>query len=79
MSEMLYCYSCRTKHPMEKMTRHLTRQGYRWRCMNSLQARSKSAQERDLFGQQQTALNREAMLRSAEFRKRQPSGAQRDL
>ncbi|WP_281983343.1 hypothetical protein [Azonexus hydrophilus] len=43
-----------------------TRQGYRWRCLRSIEAASRNHGERDAFGQQQTALNREISRRAAE-------------
>ncbi|MBS4017031.1 MAG: hypothetical protein KGZ68_02230 [Dechloromonas sp.] len=66
MTEMLFCYCCRVHHPKEEMRLFRTRQGYRWRCLRSIEAASRNHGERDAFGQQQTALNREISRRAAE-------------
>lgn len=67
MSEMQFCYCCRMHHPKEQMRRFTTRAGARWRCLRSIEAASKGISERDLFGQRQTAVNREASMRMADF------------
>lgn len=67
MTEMLFCYCCRVHHPKDQMRRVATRQGWRWRCIRSIEAACRSSQERDAFGQRQTAINREAARRAAEF------------
>ena len=38
MSDMLFCYCCRTHHPKEQMRRFTTRTGQRWRCLRSIEA-----------------------------------------
>lgn len=59
MSETLYCHTCRVHHPREVMYRYSTRAGYRWRCRRTIAAARSSVRERDEFGKQQTAINRE--------------------
>lgn len=66
MSEMLFCYSCRMHHPKERMRRFSTRVGPRWRCVSSIEAAAREVPERDSFGRQQTAANREISRRMAE-------------
>jgi hypothetical protein len=70
MSDTKFCYCCRVHHPIEQMRLFPTRQGYRWRCVRSIDAAVKSLDEREAFGQQQTAINREAARRTAEFSQR---------
>jgi hypothetical protein len=43
-----------------------TKRGDRWRCIRSIEAAACARQERDAFGQQQTAINREDSRRIAE-------------
>ncbi len=66
MTDTHFCYCCRVHHPKAEMRLYPTRQGYRWRCVRSIEAASRSRQERDRFGQQQSAINREAAQRAAE-------------
>ena len=66
MTDTHFCYCCRVHHPKEEMRLFPTRQGYRWRCVRSIEAASRSRTERDRFGQQQSAINREAAQRAAE-------------
>lgn len=70
MSEMLFCYCCRAHHPRDQMRLFPTRVGLRWRCIRSIEAAGRSIPERDLFGQRQTATNREAARRAADLSKR---------
>lgn len=70
MSDTKFCYCCRVHHPIEQMRLFPTRQGYRWRCVRSIDAAVMSVDEREAFGQQQTAINREAARRTAEFGQR---------
>ena len=65
MSEMLFCYCCRVHHPRDQMHSFMTSQGLRWRCQRSIDAAKRSTDERDAFGKQQTAINREAALEVA--------------
>lgn len=67
MPEMLFCYCCRVHHPKKRMRLFPTRVGYRWRCISSIEAATRNIPERDLFGQRQTAANREASKRLAKF------------
>lgn len=67
MSEMIYCYCCRTHHPSKEMRRFRTRAGERWRCVRSIEAANSSRQVRDDFGQEQTRQNREATRRQADW------------
>lgn len=66
MSEMIFCYCCRVHHPKEEMRLFQTRQGPRWRCLRSIEAARGPRAERDAFGQQQTALNRDWSRQRAE-------------
>jgi hypothetical protein len=59
MTEMLFCYCCRVHHPKSQMRPFKTKLGERWRCIRSIEAAACSRRERDAFGQQQTANNRE--------------------
>ena len=67
MTTMRFCYCCRVHHAEEQMRLFTTRQGMRWRCLRSIAAATQSADERAAFGRQQTAINREAARRAAEF------------
>lgn len=66
MADTLFCYCCRTHHPKEQMRRFATRQGERWRCLRSIEAARAKPGERDAFGRQQSAINRQAASRMAE-------------
>ncbi|MBS1144570.1 MAG: hypothetical protein H6R14_1976 [Proteobacteria bacterium] len=66
MTETLFCYCCRVHHDKSQMRRYPTRQGYRWRCLRSIEAAASSLREREAFGQKQSALNREAAREAAE-------------
>lgn len=70
MPESKFCYCCRVHHPIDQMRLFPTRQGYRWRCVRSIEAASRSRPERDAFGEQQTRQNLEAASRAAEFSQR---------
>jgi len=70
MSETKFCYCCRVHHPLDQMRLFPTRQGYRWRCLRSIEAAVKSADERAAFGRRQTAINQEAAHRASEFARR---------
>lgn len=59
MSETIFCYCCRVHHPSEQMQRFRTRFGFRWRCRSSIEAARWSTKQRDAFGRQQSALNRD--------------------
>ncbi|MBL8429145.1 MAG: hypothetical protein JNJ95_04540 [Dechloromonas sp.] len=66
MTETAFCYCCRVHHNKTQMRLFPTRQGYRWRCLRSIEAAASSRQERDAFGQKQSEINRETALRAAE-------------
>nr|MBL8411370.1 hypothetical protein [Dechloromonas sp.] len=66
MTQTRFCYCCRVHHPIDQMRPFPTRQGTRWRCIRSIEAAACSLPERDAFGQQQTAKNREESRRIAE-------------
>jgi hypothetical protein len=66
MTEMLFCYCCRVHHPKDQMRPFRTRHGERWRCIRSIKAAACARAERDAFGKQQTAINREDSRRIAE-------------
>ena len=63
--EMLYCYCCRVHHPKDQMRPYMTKHGYRWRCLRSIEAAACSRRERDAFGRQQTEINRAEALHTA--------------
>lgn len=67
MTTMRFCYCCRVHHAEEQMRLFTTRQGMRWRCLRSIAAATQPADQREAFGRQQTAINREAARRVAEF------------
>lgn len=66
MTETIFCYCCRVHHPKDQMRPFKTKRGERWRCIRSIEAAACARQERDAFGQQQTAINREDSRRIAE-------------
>jgi hypothetical protein len=66
MTETLFCYCCRVHHPKDQMRLFPTRQGYRWRCVRSIEAAFRSRGERDSFGRQQTEINRREAQLAAE-------------
>ena len=66
MTEMLFCYCCRVHHPKAQMRPFQTKLGKRWRCIRSIEAAACSRRERDAFGEQQTANNREESRHVAE-------------
>lgn len=66
MTEMVFCYCCRVHHPKDQMRPFKTSHGERWRCIRSIEAAARARQERDAFGRQQTAINREDSRRIAE-------------
>lgn len=66
MSEMLFCYCCRTHHPKEQMRPFPTKPGLRWRCLRSIEAAGQPAGQRDEFGRRQTHINREIARRQGE-------------
>lgn len=68
--DMQFCYCCRVHHPKETMRLFQTKQGYRWRCVRSIEAAAKSCSERDAFGQQQTLINREGTQYESAIRQR---------
>ena len=70
MTEMLFCYCCRVHHPKEQMRLFHTRQGWRWRCLRSIEAAHRSQAERDAFGHLQSEINREASEHDAELHRR---------
>lgn len=68
MTETAYCYCCRAHHPKTQMRLFRTKAGHRWRCIKSIEAATRSCQERDAFGQQQTEQNRAEASAMAERR-----------
>jgi len=67
MTETAFCYCCRVHHDKTQMRLFPTRQGYRWRCLRSIEAAASSRRERDAFGRQQSEINREAARQAAEL------------
>lgn len=75
MSDSVFCYCCRIHHAKSAMRRFPTRAGYRWRCVRSIEAARQDAPQRDQFGRQQTAANKQAAARVPEYvRKLRESG-----
>lgn len=66
MTDTLFCYCCRVHHPKDQMRPYRTKQGYRWRCIRSIEAAACNTGERDAFGRQQTEQNRSEARRMAE-------------
>lgn len=66
MTETEFCYCCRVHHDISVMRLFPTRQGYRWRCLRSIEAAARPSRERDEFGRQQSEINREAARHAAE-------------
>lgn len=61
MSDTAYCYHCGTYHPKVEMRQIDTkRSGKRWRCIKSIEAVRAGKEARATFGQQTSAINREA-------------------
>ncbi len=58
MSETVFCYHCRTRHPKADVRQIETKGGKRWRCHKSIEATKAGAAERAAFGQRMTELNR---------------------
>ncbi|MBK7648326.1 MAG: hypothetical protein IPJ12_14550, partial [Betaproteobacteria bacterium] len=54
MTETVFCYCCRVHHDKNVMRLFPTRQGYRWRCLRSIEAATRTRRERDEFGKQQS-------------------------
>lgn len=67
MTTTLFCYCCRVHHAKDQMRLFPTRQGMRWRCIASIEGAYRPQAERDAFGRQQSAMNREATRRQAEY------------
>lgn len=74
MTEQRYCYCCRVHHPHEQMRLYLTKAGYRWRCIRSIEAAACDTRERDAFGQRQSEINRETARRAARWASDQRAG-----
>ncbi|MFZ4535022.1 hypothetical protein [Propionivibrio sp.] len=58
MSDTVFCYHCRARHPIEEVRQISTKSGKRWRCTRSIVATKKGVNERDDFGRQTTAFNK---------------------
>lgn len=57
-----FCYYCRVDHPRHRMRLFMTRQGPRWRCLETIIGTRASQAERDAFGQRQSALNQQSRV-----------------
>ena len=68
--EMKFCYCCRVHHPIDQMRLFPTRQVPAGAVSRASSRPTGRAEERDRFGQQQTAINREAASRAAQFSQR---------
>jgi hypothetical protein len=58
MTETLYCYHCRLRHPKEEMRLIETKTGKRWRCIKSIEATKRGREAREAFGREVTAINK---------------------
>ena len=58
MSETVYCYHCRLRHPKEEMRLIETKTGKRWRCIKSIEATKRGREAREAFGREVTAINK---------------------
>lgn len=67
MTDMLFCYHCRARHPADEMRKVITRSGKRWRCIRSIVATRNSIREREDFGRQTTEFNK-AMVESIKLK-----------
>lgn len=67
MTEKLFCHCCRVHHDKALMRPVQTRLGLRWRCLRSIQDASRPRVDRDAFGRQQTARNRESARLAADL------------
>ena len=52
-----FCYHCGAHHSVAEMRQIETKAGKRWRCVRSIQATQKTAEARDAFGRQVSAMN----------------------
>jgi len=57
MTPTRYCYHCGISHPEEVMRKIAVKNGRRWRCIKSIHAAKKTAEERDAFGKMVSAAN----------------------
>jgi hypothetical protein len=65
MTDTVFCYHCRVRHPLDEVRTIQTKSGKRWRCIKSIVAARNSQRERAAFGRQTTAFNQAmAQLRS---------------
>jgi excinuclease UvrABC nuclease subunit len=65
MTDTVFCYHCRVRHPLDEDRAIQTKSGKRWRCMKSIVAARTNQRERETFGRQTTAFNQAmAELRS---------------
>jgi len=67
MTDTIFCYHCRTRHPVDEVRKISTKAGNRWRCIKSIVATRNSLREREAFGRQTTAFNK-AMAESIRSR-----------
>ena len=58
MSNTAYCHTCNARHPREEMRQVTTKNGVRWRCINTIKAARQALAKRQAFGAQTTANNR---------------------
>ena len=56
-TETVYCYHCGRHHPRQEMRQIETKNGKKWRCIQSIEATKKSAAQRDAFGKSITDIN----------------------
>jgi len=58
MTDTVFCYHCRTRHPQDEVRKIATKSGLRWRCIKSIVATRTAVHQREEFGRQTTASNR---------------------
>jgi hypothetical protein len=67
MTDTIFCYHCRVRHPSSEVRQISTKSGKRWRCAKSIAATRNGVQAREAFGRQTTAFNK-AMAESIKLK-----------
>ena len=57
MTEKIFCYHCRSSHPIAEMTLLEAKGIKRWRCRKSISLSQGSTAQRDAFGKAVSELN----------------------
>jgi hypothetical protein len=58
MTDTIFCYHCRARHPQSEVRKISTKSGNRWRCIKSISASRNGKHAREDFGRQTTAFNK---------------------